>query len=133
MKLLLCSHGAMASGIASSLGIIVGDLALIDSIDAYLTDESFDSQLDNYVKNNEELPDLVLTDLYGGSVNQKCTAHPVLGKCPIISGMNLPLALQASLMSLETLQENGLQELIKSSQDELKQVVIEVETDDFDF
>lgn len=133
MKLLLCSHGKMASGIASSLSIIVGDLAEVDAIDAYIDETPFETQLENYLKETDSLPDLILTDLYGGSVNQKCAGHKLLGTLPIISGMSLPLALQASLQSAEEFNENSLKELIQSSQEELKQVIINTDEDDFDF
>ncbi len=133
MKLLLASHGNLSTGIKSSLEIIVGANIEVDAIAAYLDEVTLEQQISEYITQTEVMPDLILTDLYAGSVNQKISAHEGFANIPVVSGMNLPLALQAVLMDVANFDEAALKDLIEVSQNEIKRTQIVTDEDDFDF
>lgn len=101
MKILLGSHGRFASGIKSSLKVLIGDEAeRISVIDAYVDDNNIDVELENYFKTID--PDeqvLMLSDLYGGSVNQKMYLYLSRPNTYLIAGVNLSLVIELCLKS----------------------------------
>lgn len=101
MKILLGSHGRFASGIKSSLKVLIGDEAeKIYVIDAYVDDNNIDVELENYFKTVD--PDeqvLMLSDLYGGSVNQKMYLYLSRPNTYLIAGVNLSLVIELCLKS----------------------------------
>ena len=68
MKILVIGHGRFAEGVKSAAQIIVGDLSEVTFMNTYVDDIDFHVELDKYFSNNTNI--LVLTDLFGGSVNQ---------------------------------------------------------------
>lgn len=92
-KLLLASHGKLASGLKSTIGIIYGECDYITSIDSYGEDGDPDEKIKDYFNNIEENDEvIVLVDIAFGSVAQKII--PLQKEnITIISGMNITLAL----------------------------------------
>ena len=72
-KILVCSHGSLAKGLLSSLQIIMGNLNNIDALSFYENQEGVEDlkKLEKYLEENKENDLIVLSDLYGGSVNQE--------------------------------------------------------------
>ena len=73
MRILLGSHGHFASGIKTALQILIGkDAEKVVVIDAYVDDVNIDEELRRFFDETaEDETVLMLSDLYGGSVNQK--------------------------------------------------------------
>ncbi len=71
-KIIVASHGQMASGILSSLKIIYGESDQVEALDCYV-EKDFDlsqkiaALMNKYA--NYEL--IVITDIFGGSVNNE--------------------------------------------------------------
>lgn len=111
-KFLLASHGRLAEGIYSSIQIILGCNVNISTICAY-TDEniSFEQQVENAI-NNMSLGDelIVVTDIYGGSVNNEFMKYIERDNVHLVAGMNLPL-----LIELLTRQEHNTEMLIEGA------------------
>lgn len=72
-KILIMTHGELASGFAHTLKMIVGDIADVEALSAYTTPgydlEKEIKKVMDALSEDDEL--LVVTDLYGGSVNNE--------------------------------------------------------------
>lgn len=96
-KIILASHGNFASGILSSLQIICGENNMIEALDCYVT-KDFD--LSQAVKklmveyNGKEV--IVVTDIFGGSVNNEFLNYIERPNFYLIAGLNLPLLIDFS-------------------------------------
>lgn len=120
-KLILASHGKLASGITSSLELICGKQLAIETLDCYLT-EDFDLQKE--VKNimnayrDDEI--VVVTDLFGGSVNNEFLTQINRPNFYLVAGMNLPFLVE---LSMQLQQAESLPKLIESTLETSKQTI----------
>lgn len=121
MKKLIISHGSFASGIKGALKIIIGDVESIDTIDAFVEQTSLEDLVSDYIKDidivNEKL--LVFTDLPAGSVNQYFISNLLKENVHIISGINLPIILELSLMPEELITADTIKNSIKMAKDQI--------------
>ena len=70
LKIFLSSHGSMASGMQSSLKILMGECENLTVFDAYLDESCVQDHLDAFYETvGPEDEVLLCSDLYGGSVN----------------------------------------------------------------
>lgn len=134
MKLLLVSHGALATGLLGSFEMIAGKNDSISAIS--LTDEgigSFSTQLKQYLEERKNEEVLILCDIKGGTpFNEAYRAFLADPKqIRVISGMNLPMLIEIGVMlqadsELEQLVEIGINAGITS----IEGVVEETRNDD---
>ncbi len=76
-KILIASHGHLASGIQSSIGILTGNKDAVQAIDAYVDDSDYTQAIQAFLDSvgpNDEA--VIFTDIYGGSVFSKGVAAP---------------------------------------------------------
>lgn len=97
-KYLVATHGKLASGIRSSIGILAGKEIEINVIDAYVTDEDYTPKIEDFINQiKEDEQGIIFTDLYGGSVNQKIVTltlnSNVRDRIKIITNANLAIVL----------------------------------------
>lgn len=94
-KLVLASHGKLASGIFSSLQLICGATEKITILDCYLT-ETFDlnEAVSEIIKENEHNELIIVTDLFGGSVNNEFLRYIDRSNYYLVAGMNLPFLIE---------------------------------------
>ena len=94
-RLVLASHGYLAEGMKNSAQIIVGKSAKIYTICAYvkegITLESQINELFDSFPEDDEM--IVVTDIFGGSINNEFMIRAQEGGYWLIAGMNLPLVL----------------------------------------
>lgn len=94
-KIILASHGKFASGIYSSLSLICGKNPIIETLDCYTT-ENFDltQTVDDLMArhSNEEL--IVVTDIFGGSVNNDFLRYISRPQFYLVAGLNLPFLIE---------------------------------------
>lgn len=92
-KFLIAAHGKFASGIKSSLDIIIGETEHIFVIDAYVNgNKSLEEDLRkilDIIGPDDEL--IVFSDLMGGSISNQVLQFALRENVHIVSGMNLPL------------------------------------------
>ncbi|OPJ60398.1 PTS sugar transporter subunit IIA [Clostridium oryzae] len=96
IKFLLASHGSLADGIYSSVKIIMGEQSNISTLCAYM-EEDFDlkkevAKVINELASEDKL--IVITDVFGGSVNNEFMTNLNKNNIYLISGMNLPLVIE---------------------------------------
>ena len=122
IRYLFASHGPLASGMAESVKFIAGRDKYIDTICAYMDPSvSLVQQIEdifNTYDSNDEI--IVLTDLYGGSVNNEFINLLQKKKFYLVAGMSMALAIQL-LMALD---ENDLENGIKNAVNEGNSAVI---------
>lgn len=116
MKILVIGHGRFAEGIKSVANIIVGDLSEVTFMNTYVDDIDFHVELDNYFSENKNV--LVLTDLFGGSVNQAIIQYITKVNIDVITGINIPLILEI-LISNTTGNNLGFRQIISSAKEQI--------------
>ncbi|MFT8337148.1 PTS sugar transporter subunit IIA [Schleiferilactobacillus harbinensis] len=115
-KILVASHGHLASGLQSSIQILTGMGDQLQVIDAYIDNSDYTQQINQFVTAVGEQPAIIFTDLQGGSVNQKVVlavaGHPNI---MVVTQMNLAIIL-AVLLDNEPLTPAHLDDLVNQSQ-----------------
>ncbi|RMC62161.1 PTS sugar transporter subunit IIA [Lactobacillus sp. ESL0259] len=119
--ILIASHGHFASGLKSSIEILMGMSKNIKVIDAYVDKSDYMKQIDDFITKSKR-PAVIFTDLKGGSVNQKVVLRVAKEKdIFVVTQTNLAVVL-AVLLDTEKLTKKHLQDMIKQSQVELFQI-----------
>ena len=118
LKIFLSSHGSMASGMQSSLKILMGECENLTVFDAYLDESCVQDHLDAFYETvGPEDEVLLCSDLYGGSVNQAMFTYLDRPNTRLVSGVNM------------TLSDERLDEIIEESREYLRRVEPEVPAD----
>lgn len=117
-KIILASHGNFASGILNSLHIICGENDLVEALDCYVTT---DFELSKVVKNimikYKESELIVITDIFGGSVNNEFLNYIKQPNFYLIAGLNLPFLIE---LSTKLVISDSVDKLIRNSLNESK-------------
>lgn len=128
LRLFLSSHGHLASGMKSSVEILSGSNDRLTVFDAYVNEENVKDVLDRYfetvVKPEDEV--ILLSDLYGGSVNQVMYLYLDRPNVSLVAGVNLALVLELAVRESVTKEE--LQKLVEQSRTMLRIVEPEADT-----
>ena len=113
-QFIIATHGLFAEGIKNSIEIILGKFENLSTLSCYTkSDFNLKSEIDNILKKYNDKKIIVITDIFGGSVNNLFMEEIPLNKnIHLITGLNLPLVL-----NLLGKQENYLipEELIQNS------------------
>ena len=124
-QILIATHGKMASGIRYTAELIIGQMAEIETIDAYVTPEdNVEEKFKEYFQKHEQDRVIVFTDLMGGSVNQKLMEYSKRENVTLITGTNLPVLMQV-MMANDDVKDEEIQEYIDEARDELQMVCLE--------
>ena len=122
IKILLASHGDLADGIYSSLKIIMGSQNNINTLCAY-KEEEFDlnKEVSNIIsKLSDEDKLIIVTDIYGGSVNNEFMNYLNKDNIHLISGLNLPLIMELLSIKDEDNIKDMINTAIENSKDTIK-------------
>lgn len=117
VRFIVATHGKFAEGIKTSIELIIGNIDNLEILNCYTTQsfnlkEEVEFILKKYPK--EEL--IVLTDIFGGSVNNEFLENISNYKnLNIVSGVNLPLIL--TLIEKQN-DYDSIKELIRESIEE---------------
>lgn len=136
LKIFISSHGHFASGIKSSVEILAGAKPNVTVFDAYINQESVQEHLDSFFETvGEDDQVLLLSDLYGGSVNSVMYTYLTKPNTTLVAGVNLALVLELSVR--ESISKEELEELVEMSRTMMKVVEFDAgeatteEQDDF--
>ncbi|MEG0077257.1 PTS sugar transporter subunit IIA [Anaerorhabdus sp.] len=127
LKIFLASHGCMASGVKSSLDVLLGASKNVTVFDAYVNQDTVQEHLDTFyegIQDDDEV--LLLSDLYGGSVNQVMFMYLEKPNTRLVAGINLALVLE--VVNKETLSNEELDEIVEMS----RQVLVVVKQDEIE-
>ena len=100
LRLVLASHGRLAEGMKNSAQFIAGKTAEIYTICAYLEDKvTLESQIDELFGRFADTDEIIVaTDIFGGSVNNEFLARMRKQNFWLVSGMNLPMIVQLTMI-----------------------------------
>ena len=124
LKIFISSHGHFASGIKSSVEILMGPNPRVTVFDAYVNQDSVQEHLDAFYETvGEDDKVLLLSDLYGGSVNQVMYTYLTRPNTRLVAGVNLALVLELAVK--EDISDKELEELVEQSRTMLRIVELE--------
>lgn len=95
-QFIIATHGNFAKGIENTIEIILGKFENLETLSCY-TVEGFDLnfEIDRILKKYKEKEIIVVTDIFGGSVNNGFMERiPNNKNLNVISGLNLSLILE---------------------------------------
>ena len=137
IRYVLASHGTLAEGMKSSIELIMGDRQKIETLCAYIDDSNIHDQIKEVMsRNNPKETLLVITDLFGGSVNNAFLEYLQDEKFYLIAGMNLSLLLQLMLIKDEDDFSKSILNLIEASKESIlycNDVVENLQLEESDF
>lgn len=123
--LILASHHKFADGLKDTLEFITGGAVETIALSAYVDNQPVEDAvklvMDGLDPDDEAV---ILTDLNAGSVNQKFFPYRNRQHTHLLSGMNLPLAMQIALEAPEDdyLTADEIREMLRTAQAEMKYV-----------
>jgi len=118
IQIILASHGDLAKGMKDTLGMIIGDVSMVEAFSSYRNEEVNVREIVEKVVREKyiEADIFIFTDILGGSVNTEMMSlikeYP---KIHVISGMNLPIIISVATQANE-ISESLLQQIIEESQ-----------------
>lgn len=120
----IASHSILAEGMEKTLKFFVGNETNIEVLTAYVNNTPIDDDIkkimDGIVEDDEIV---ILTDLKGGSVNQKFFPFIYRSHTHLITGMNLPLAMSLVMEPTENyLIPERVQEIVDESRQQLEYI-----------
>lgn len=126
LKIFLASHGKLASGVKSTVGILFGKADNLYCYDAYVDETSLPETLDEFFKTVEEEDQVVmLSDLYGGSVNTAMTQYLTRNNTFLVAGINVALVIE--LLTKTSVDEHELENIVSMSREMLRVVKVDLE------
>ena len=136
VKIFLCTHGHMASGMASSIEILTGNKDALTYFDAYIpgNTDTVAKHIDAFYEScSPEDTKLLISDMVGGSVCQETMKYLDRENTFVISGVNLSLLLELTGSGAVSYTKEELQSIIEMSRSmtklmELDHVVIDTES-----
>jgi fructoselysine and glucoselysine-specific PTS system IIA component len=122
IRFVLASHGTFANGIYNALKIIMGEQQNISTLCAYV-DEKADlkkqvSSIIDELSIEDEL--IVITDIFGGSVNNEFMNYTSRENIHLIAGLNLPLLIELVSRQQEENIPSLINEVLKCSRDSIQ-------------
>jgi mannose/fructose-specific phosphotransferase system component IIA len=124
LKIFISSHGHFASGIKSSVEILMGPNPRITVFDAYIDQDSVQEHLDRFYEGvGEDDKVILLSDLYGGSVNQVMYTYLERPNTTLVAGVNLALVLELAVK--EEISDDEIRELVEQSRSMLRVVELD--------
>lgn len=124
-RILLASHGKLASGLKSSVDVLAGDSSAITAVDAYVDDSDYTKPIQRFIQESGPGDESVIfTDILGGSVFQKVALlrpedHGVIH----VTGMNLAAVMEC-LLTPDRLTPANVDEITRMAAQQLKRVSV---------
>ncbi len=122
--LVIASHHKMAKGLKDTLEFVSGGVQETIALAAYVDNRPIEeaiAELMNQFETEDEV--VVLTDMTYGSVNQQFFKYRNRPHTHIVSGMNLPLAVQVATESQDDyISLERMREMVEASKNEIKYV-----------
>ncbi len=131
VRILLGSHGHFASGLKTSLDILLGNSDVVTALDAYVDESSVAEKLDEFFASvNDEDQVLMMSDLLGGSVNTEMCKKLTRPNTYLFAGVNLAFVLELAAMAPyneEGFEKEYLVNTLNNSQNAMQLVQIDEE------
>lgn len=118
-----------------SLDILTGDTSKLSVFDAYVNEDNLEDAVQAFLdKTNTEDIVILLSDMYGGSVNQILYRFAAENNIPLISGVNLPLLLELlTAANFDSLNAERIEQIVESARESIMIVDTKQKSVDEDF
>ena len=120
-KFLIATHGNLATGVKSTLDIIIGQTENVFLIEAYVKEnKGIESDLAALLKTlarNDEL--IIFTDLLGGSITNQAVRFAQGRNVHIVSGFNLALLIEVLMANTRTPAEEVIESAIQNAKEQI--------------
>jgi len=120
-KFLIATHGNLATGVKSTLDIIIGQTENVFLIEAYVKEnKGIESDLAALLKTlgkNDEL--IIFTDLLGGSITNQALRFTQGRNVHIVSGFNLALLIEVLMADAGTPAEEVIESAIQNAKEQI--------------
>lgn len=115
-RVLVASHGYLADGIKSSVGILTGNQDLITAVNAYVDESDYTASIQEFIDSVEPDDDAVIfTDIYGGSVFQKVMLmEPEKKGIVHVTGFNLAAVIE-TLIRTDPITPELMDEIVQNA------------------
>ena len=125
VQFFLSSHGHLASGLKSSVGVLLGGCDRLTVFDAYVDERSLEDALNAfYQKVGRDDQVILLSDMYGGSVNSIMYPFLTRPNTTLIAGVNLALVI-GLLLGGEPLEPDTIKMVVEQSREAIRIVELE--------
>ncbi|WP_327796006.1 PTS fructose transporter subunit IIA [Tetragenococcus koreensis] len=116
-QILLASHGELAKGMLQTVSMLIGELDNIHAFSSYRDDEAgllyqMNEKINSFNKNDKIY---ILSDIFGGSVNNEILTLLNKPNITLITGMNLMLVVGIATQA-ERISDDELARIIQESQ-----------------
>lgn len=120
-RYILATHGTLAGGMRSTLEMIAGKQDSLICINAY-TEECADPMpvFQEVIAENPEDDIVIMTDLFGGSVNNNAMALLENRRVHVVTGVNLPVVISLVMSDEEMAAEEAIREAIDDAREMLQ-------------
>ena len=130
MKVLIATHGMMASGVVNTLSLFT-DCNDIRYLNAYVDESDYTQQIVDFINQIDETETaIIFTDSIGGSVNQKVVAMNHRKNVKIITGFNLALILE--IIMSDATQDEQIEVIIEQAREQMKLIKLDLLQDSND-
>lgn len=125
VKFFLSSHGHLASGIKSSIDILLGNSDRLTVFDAYVDEKSLEEELNAFYQGvGPEDQVILMSDMYGGSVNSIMYTFLDRPNTTLLAGVNLALVI-GLVINEGPISKEMLRDVVEQSREALKIVEME--------
>ena len=130
MKVLIATHGMMASGVVNTLSLFT-DCNDIRYLNASVDESDYTQQIVDFINQIDETETaIIFTDIIGGSVNQKVVAMNHRKNVKIITGFNLALILE--IIMSDATQDEQIEVIIEQAREQMKLIKLDLLQDSND-
>ena len=130
MKVLIATHGMMASGVVNTLSLFT-DCNDIRYLNAYVDESDYTQQIVDFINQIDETETaIIFTDISGGSVKQKVVAMNHRKNVKIITGFNLALILE--IIMSDATQDEQIEVIIEQAREQMKLIKLDLLQDSND-
>ena len=119
-KYIIATHGYMAYGINTTLNMLIGEQENLTVVNAY-TDECKDPvpEFEKIIEENPEDDIVIMTDLFGGSVNNNAMQMIKSERVHVVTGINLAVVISIVMSDSNTSTKQVIEEAIAGAKDML--------------
>ena len=125
VQFFLSSHGHLASGLKSSIGVLLGGCDRLTVFDAYVDEGSLEDALNSFYREvGRDDQVILLSDMYGGSVNSIMYTFLNRPNTTLIAGVNLALVIGLVIQDRELTREE-IEDVVRQSREAIQIVELD--------
>ena len=125
VQFFLSSHGHLASGLKSSIGVLLGGCDRLTVFDAYVDEGSLEDALNSFYREvGRDDQVILLSDMYGGSVNSIMYTFLNRPNTTLIAGVNLALVIGLVIQDRELTREE-IEDVVRQSREAIQSVELD--------